>query len=170
MEVPVFLDALEQSGISKWLRESPSFFGFYFILLFHTIGLSLVVGPNMAIDLRLLGVAREIPLPPLKRWFSLMWFGLVLNILSGVFLVLAYPAKAVTNPDFYIKLTLIGLAVWTMYLIKTRVFEDASLSEAAMSARGKTLAVWSLVLWTGVIGAGRLLAYTCHYLLYGVPC
>lgn len=169
MEVPAFLDALEQSGLSKWLRESQSLFGFYFILLFHTIGLSLVVGPNLAIDLRLLGVAREIPLPPLTRWFRLMWFGLVVNILTGIILVLAYPTKAVTNPDFYVKLTLIGFAVWTLYMIKTRVLEDASPDKAAM-ARGQRLAVWSLVLWTGVIGAGRLLAYTCHYLLYGVSC
>ena len=170
MEVPLFLDTFEQSGLSKWLRESPSLFGFYFILASHTIGLSLVVGPNVAIDLRLLGVAREIPLAPLKRWFSLMWSGLALNAASGIFLVLAYPVKSFTNPNFYLKLTLIGLAVWTMHRLKTRVFDDSSLSEAAMLARGRTLAGWSLVLWAGVITAGRLLAYTCSYILYGVPC
>ena len=170
MEVPLFLNALEQSGISVWFRETPSLFGFYFILTIHTIGLSLAVGPNAAIDLRLLGVARKIPLAPLKQCFSLMWVGLGLNVISGIFLVLAYPAKAFTNPAFYIKLILIGLAVWTMYRIKTRVFDDSSLSEAVMLARGRTLAIWSLVLWAGAITAGRLLAYTCTYLLYGVPC
>lgn len=170
MEVPVFLDALEQAGLSKWLRESQSFFGFYFILAIHTIGLSLVVGPNAAIDLRLLGVARDIPLAPLKPWFRLMWVGLALNVASGMLLVLAYPVKALTNLDFYVKLALVGLAVWTMLKIKTRVFDDASLNETVMVARGKTLAMWSLVLWVGVITAGRLLAYTCNYLLYAVPC
>lgn len=170
MEVPAFLDAFEQSGLSKGVRESQSVFGYYFVLTFHTIGLSLVAGPHAAIDLRLLGVAREIPLAPLKRWFSLMWFGLALNVASGIFLVLAYPVKSLTNPVFYVKLILVGVAVWTMQMIKTRVFDDASLSEAGMWAGGKTLAVWSLVLWVGVITAGRLLAYTCHYLLYAVPC
>src|SRR5262249_2499838 len=139
LEVPAFLDALEQSGLSKWLRESPSFFGFYFILAMHTIGLSLVVGPHTVIDLRLLGVARDIPLPPLKRLFSLMWVGLALNATSGVLLVLAYPVKTVTNLDFYIKLSLVGLGIWTMLMIKARVFEDANLSEAAMVDRGKVL-------------------------------
>src|SRR5437588_1832421 len=159
MAVPLFLNTLEQSGLSTWLRESESLFGFYFILLFHTIGLALVVGPNAAIDLRLLGVARGIPLPPLRSWFRLIWLGFAINVVSGIFLVLAYPTKAFTNPDFYIKLTLIAFAVWTLYRMKRQVFDDSSLGEAAMLARGRMLAVWSLVLWLGVITAGRLLAY-----------
>ncbi len=169
MAVPLFLNALEQTGFSTWLRESESVFGFYFILVVHTIGLALVVGPNAAIDLRLLGLAPEIPLPPLKNWFNLMWLGLAINAVSGVFLVLAYPSKAFTNPDFYLKLTLIGFAIWNLQRIKRQVF-DLTQSKDAMLAKGRRLAVWSLLLWAGVITAGRLLAYTCSYLVYGVPC
>ncbi len=169
MAVPLFLNALEQTGFSTWLRESESVFGFYFILVVHTIGLALVVGPNAAIDLRLLGLAPEIPLPPLKNWFNLMWLGLAINAVSGVFLVLAYPSKAFTNPDFYLKLTLIGLAIWNLQRIKRQVF-DLTQAEDAMLTKGRMLAVWSLLLWAGVITAGRLLAYTCSYLVYGVPC
>jgi len=168
--VPLFLNTLEHSGLSTWLRESDSIFGFYFVLACHTIGLALVVGPNAAIDLRLLGVARDIPLPPLKSWFKLMWLGLATNFTSGIFLVLAYPSKAFTNLDFYIKLALIGFAVWVLIRIKRQVFDKSSMDDEAMLPRAKTLAVWSLVLWTGVITAGRLLAYTCSYLVYGVGC
>lgn len=170
MAVPLFLNTLEQSGLSTWLRESESIFGFYFILVFHTIGLALVVGPSVAIDLRLLGIAPEIPLRPLRSWFDLMWLGLAINVASGIFLVLAYPSKAFTNLDFYIKLLLVGFAVWILQRIKQEVFDSGSVSGAAMPARSKMLAVWSLVLWAGVITAGRLLAYTCSYLVYGVPC
>jgi hypothetical protein len=164
------LDSIEQSSISTWLRQSTSLFGFYFILTFHTIGLSMVVGPNAVIDLRLLGIAQGIPLQPLKRLFILMWLGLALNVTSGVFLVLAYPTKALTNPDFYIKLTLIGFAVWTLFKLKARVFDDPTLSEQSMVAKGRNLAIWSLVLWICVIAAGRLLAYTCTYVVFGLPC
>jgi hypothetical protein len=170
MDIPEALSTLERSGVSTWLRESESPFGFYFILVFHTIGLALVVGPNTAIDLRLLGVARGIPLPPLKNWFSIMWLGFAMNVASGIFLVLAYPTKAFTNPDFYIKLTLIGLAIWILYRIKKQIFDEPRLEEAAVPAKGRMLAVWSLILWFAVITAGRLLAYTCSYLVYGVPC
>ncbi len=170
MTVPLFLNTIEQSSLSTWLRESDSLFGFYFILAFHTVGLALVVGPNAAIDLRLLGVAHDIPLASLRTLFNLIWTGLAINVTSGVFLVLAYPSKAFTNPDFYVKLTLVALAVRTLQRIKSQVFDDASLSEAARLARGRVLAVWSLVFWAGVITAGRLLAYTCNYLVFGVPC
>jgi hypothetical protein len=53
-----------------------------------------------------------------------------------------------------------------MQRLRSEVFEDASLSEADMMARGATLAKWSLILWFGAITAGRLLAYTYKYLTY----
>ena len=166
MGPPMFLQAIEDTGFSMWLRESESPFAFYFILLFHTFGLALLVGANAVIDLRLLGVARAIPIAPLKSLFRIMWIGLVTNALTGVLLVFAYPTKTLTNWDFYAKLTMIGFAVWIMQKLKVQVFEDASLSEADMMARGASLAKWSLVLWFGAITAGRLLAYTYRYLTF----
>jgi len=163
---PHFLEAIEGTGFSTWLRESESPFGFYFILLFHTFGLALLVGANVAVDLRLLGVAPTIPLAPLRKLFRIMWIGFGINAVTGVLLVFAYPTKALTNLDFYIKLMLIGLAIWVMLKLKSRVFDDAGLSEAEMTARGATLAKYSLALWLGAITAGRLLAYTYKYLTY----
>jgi hypothetical protein len=163
---PLFLQTIEDSALSTWLRESESPFAFYFILLFHTFGLAILVGSNVVVDLRLLGVARGIPLAPLRRLFRIMWIGFSINAVTGVFLVIAYPTKSLTNWDFYIKLAVIGFAVWVMQRLKTEVFGDASLGEADMMARGAALAKWSLILWFGAITAGRLLAYTYKYLTY----
>ena len=124
------------------------------------------VGANAFVDLRILGVVANLPLAPLKRFFSIMWVGFTLNVITGILLVIAYPTKALTNPVFYLKLTCIALAVIVMQKIYTRVFGDAGLSEALMEAKGRTLAKWSLVLWIAAITAGRLLAYTYTYLLY----
>jgi hypothetical protein len=160
------LQTIEDTGFSTWLRESESPFAFYFFLLFHTFGLALLVGANVVVDLRLLGVAPGIPLAPLRRLFRIMWIGFSINAVTGVLLVIAYPTKSLTNLDFYIKLAVIGLAIWVMQRLRSEVFEDASLSEADMMARGATLAKWSLILWFGAITAGRLLAYTYKYLTY----
>ncbi len=89
-----------------------------------------------------------------------------MNTVTGVLLVVAYPTKSLTNIDFYIKLTLIGFAVWVMQRLKGRVFGDSSLSEETMASRGLVLAKWSLFLWFGAITAGRLLAYTYKYLTF----
>jgi len=164
---PLILKTIEASSFSTWLRESDSVFAFYFILCLHTIGMLMLVGPSAAIDLRILGMARDIPLAPLEKCFKLIYTGFGINVVSGTLLVYAYPTKAVTNPDFYIKLSLIGIGMWTVTRIKKRVFDDTTLSEAARMARGAALARWSLVIWIGVITAGRLLAYTYTYLLYG---
>lgn len=166
MVPPLFLQTIEDTGFSTWLRESESPFAFYFILLFHTFGLALLVGANFIVDLRLLGIARAIPLAPLRQMFRIMWIGFTINALTGVLLVIAYPTKSLTNLDFYVKLTIIGFAIWVMQKLQKQVFEEPGLSDSDMMARGAALAKWSLFLWLAAISAGRLLAYTYKYLTY----
>ena len=135
-------------------------------LVEHVLKIPAILHPQAHVIFLIMATA----LPPLKNWFSIMWLGFAMNVASGIFLVLAYPTKAFTNPDFYIKLTLIGLAVGTLYKMKKQIFDEPGLGESVVPVRGRALAVWSLVLWLAVITAGRLLAYTCSYLVYGVPC
>ena len=166
MALPLFLRAIEDSSFSTWMRESDSPFAFYFVLLFHTFGLALLVGANGLVDLRLLGFFRTMPLAPLKRFFGIMWLGFWINATTGVLLLISYPTKALTNPIFYAKLTIIGSAIWILTRLQKEVFADTSVAEADMMARGATLAKWSLVLWLGAISAGRLLAYTYKYITF----
>jgi len=169
LPVPEIFNTIEQSGLSRWLRESQSLFGFYFILLFHTFGMALVVGANAVVDLRILGIAPGLPLHPLKKLFGIMWTGLAINVTTGLLLLTAYPTKALTNPDFYVKLSFIGLAVFTMRKMSIQVFGDDGLSETAMIAKGKLMAKLSLIFWIGAVGAGRLLSETSRYFFYGHP-
>lgn len=166
LAVPIIFKTIEESGISSWIRDSPSIFAYWFILSLHAIGMGLLVGASVVIDLRLLGVARDLPLAPLKGLYRIIWIGFWIQVASGALLLVAYPTKALTNPDFYIKLTLIGLAVAVMQTIKKRVFGDSSMTESQMMMKGKALAMWSLLFWAGAVTAGRLLAYTYNYLKY----
>ena len=167
MAVPAILNTIEQTGLSKWIRYSPSVFGFYFILLCHTIGLSLLVGANAVVDLRILGVAPGLPLKPMKQLFRFMWLGLAINITTGLLLLTGYPTKALTDLDFYVKMSFIALAVLTMRRIYLRVFSDPALSEGDMIGQGKTLAKFSLVFWIAAVWAGRMLSETYTYITYG---
>ncbi len=166
MAVPLIFKTIEESGISTWIRDSPSIFAYWFILSLHAVGMSLLVGASVVIDLRLLGVAKELPLMPLKALYRIIWAGFWIQVASGTLLLIGYPTKAMTNPDFYIKLTLIGVAVAVMNMINKRVFADSTLTDSEMMVKGKALAISSLVLWTGAVTAGRLLAYTYNYLKY----
>jgi hypothetical protein len=155
VSVPAFLDTLERSGLSTWIRESESAFAYYFVLVIHNIGLALLVGTCAVLGARLLGFVPELPVAPLRRFFRFIWAGFWLNVVSGIFLLIAYPTKALTNPLFYTKLVLVALGVWTLRRIER---------EAAPS---RSLALWMLGLWFGVLAAGRALAYTATYILYG---
>jgi hypothetical protein len=166
LALPLFLQTIEQSGVSIWLRESDSVLGFWFVLSWHAIGMVLLVGASAVIDLRILGVVPDLPLAPLKGLYRFIWMGFWIQVSSGLFLLIAYPTKSLTNADFYLKLVLIGLGLTITQRLKNRVLSDTSLTEAAMMAKGKVFAAWSLIFWLGAIAAGRLLAYTYTYLTY----
>ena len=152
--------AIEETGLSIWIRESDSVFSFWFILSMHAIGMGLLVGASVLIGLRILGFAPDLPLAPLERFYRFIWVGFWIQAVSGILLLIGYPTKSLTNPLFYVKLTLIGLAMASMQMLRNRVFADSSLSESAMMAKGRVFAVSSLIFWVGAITAGRLLAYT----------
>ncbi len=166
MTFTLIMKAVEESGLSVWIRDSPSIFAYWFILSFHALGMGMAVGASVVIDFRILGIARDLPLSPLKGLYRIIWAGFWIQVVTGILLLIAYPTKALTNPDFYIKLVLIGVAIAVMKMIQKRVFSDSSLTEPAMMLQGRSLAVWSLVLWLGVVTAGRLLAYTFTFINY----
>jgi hypothetical protein len=158
---------LESTAFSTWVRESPSVFAFPAILSCHTVGMGLVAGINAALALRILGVGPGIALHEMKRFFPVMWFGFWLNAISGVILLIAYPTKALTNPVFYLKLTLVAIAIALVKPIGRRVFVDPMPNHDPTAGGVKKLAVTSLVCWAGVIISGRLLAYTYSRLMQG---
>ncbi len=152
-----FLIWLEATGLSTWVRESPSLLAFPGILSLHALGMGLVAGLSAAICLRILGVANQVPFGEMKRFVPVMWFGFWMNAVSGVLLLIGYPTKALTNPVFYVKLLFIALAV-----------TGAVKAIGAASRSSSTSARWAwltLAGWAGAITAGRLLAYTYKRLM-----
>jgi hypothetical protein len=148
---------LEQSGVAIWIRESGVLYGYPLILFLHTLGLSTLVGLSSAINLRLLGFARGIPLASLARLFTLMWSGLGLTAVTGLLLFVADATRHWSNPAFTVKLIFVALAVTALALIWRRVFTRGS--------TGKLLAAVSLACWFGALSAGRLMAYVAEFVL-----
>jgi hypothetical protein len=152
---------IEGSALGVWVRESVSLGAYPGLIALHAIGLAFVVGPSVAIDLRLLGVASALPLAPLEKLFPVMWAGFWVNTLSGVALTVAYATTLLVNPVFLIKLVFVVAAVVNLRLIKDRVLRPAAVASGGSAvARGRSLAWTSIALWTGAIASGRLIAYT----------
>ncbi len=145
-----FLRQLEQLGISRWVRESGSVFAYPTVLFLHTLGLAMAAGVSLAVDVRILGGGADLPLPPFRRFFPVLWAGFWINAVSGVILLCAAATTKLTNPVFYVKLAFIAAAV----VLARRI--SASLDDAGPP---KWIAGASLACWAGAITAGRLLAY-----------
>jgi len=156
-----FLASIENTRFSIWVRESSSLWAYPTILFMHTVGLGFLVGLNAAIDLRILGVARRMPLAPMEKFFRIMWTAFWVNAVSGTMLLVADATTKLTNIVFYIKLGFIALAVANMMLIRRRIFRDPALDvdTQPIDRFGRALAATSLVFWGGAITAGRLMAY-----------
>jgi len=155
---------VERTALSVWVRESPSLLAFPFILFLHTLGLAMLAGLNVGIDAWLLG-RRTLPPFDLPNLYRVMWLGFGINALSGVVLLAAYPAKALTNWVFFAKLMFITIALWVLQQLKGELAVAGGTAERDVSGRARRLALASLLLWTATIFAGRLLAYTHHILL-----
>ncbi|MYB18313.1 MAG: hypothetical protein F4Y16_04880 [Holophagales bacterium] len=158
-----FLIWLEETRPSTWMRESGG--AFFSSLVFHSIGMAFVAGIHVVTDLRILGVAPGVPRSLMRRYLPVLWASLVVVTLSGLALLLAYPAKALTNPVFYFKLAAIVAALWIMRALMRGVLGDSRHDPAPAPRREKALAAVSLVLWVSVITSGRFLAYTAKVML-----
>lgn len=158
-----YLVWLEETPFSTWMRESgPAFFS---TLVFHSVAMGFVVGVHVATNLRILGVAPRIPLSLMRRFFPVLWVSLVVVSLSGALLLTAYPAKALTNPVFYIKLATILTALCITRSLAIGVLKDPGHDAGRAPKKARVLAAFSLLLWAGAVTSGRLLAYTYNILM-----
>lgn len=124
--------------------------------------MAFVVGVNFAVAFRLIGFAPRLNVSALSRFYVIHWYAAALIFISGSALLLAYPAKALTNPVFYIKLcaVIIGLLISKRLHSAFSNKPDTSIDSASIK-----LAYLSIALWVITLTAGRFLAYTHSILL-----
>ena len=155
------LQKLQDSDVGVWVSSAPTVFAYPTILMLHTVGLAMVVGPIAVLSLRLLGVGARMPVSVFRNAFTIMWWGFALNAATGIALFISEATEKGEQVDFYVKLTLIALALVAAMRMRRIVFagRDDAAVDRAVPPQARSLAVVSLLLWTGAITAGRLMAY-----------
>jgi hypothetical protein len=151
------LEWIESFGLAVWLRESPSVWAHPTVLTLHTTGMAVLVGANYLLDLRLLGIGRNVPLSAYRWIFPVIAIGLTINLCTGVMLFAKNATSWGTAIPFLVKMVLVIASVATVVpLRKFVVSGNVSQSEAG---RARFLAIASILAWSGAVTAGRLLAY-----------
>lgn len=158
---PVFA-AIEQTPFSVWMRED--LYAYFIALIFHSIGMALLIGGGVVVSFAAMGLAGPVRLGKLRGFFPVMYVGAAMAIISGVALLIGYPAKALTNPVFALKFAcLIGAALLVRVMAR-KLFPAVEQGETA-PAWGRRLAIAALVLWLGGVAAGKLLLHTYTILM-----
>jgi len=159
-----FLESLESTGISLFVRESDSLLSFPTILTTHAFGYCFILATNVIVSARLLGFATSIPLKPLRKLFPVMWVGLILTTITGLLLVMAAAQKRVPNPILWFKMILLAVATPMMWKFQMKVFEDPSVDENNIPASARTIAACQIALWLLIMISGRLIPYSATIL------
>jgi hypothetical protein len=146
MEFPRF-EGLPGLASSSWAYPA--------LEVVHIVGIALLLGSLVVVELRVWGAGAALPLAALARLalpVSLAGFALV--VLSGLLLFAAQPNDMLGNRAFLLKLGLVSLAGLNAAFFHAR----GSLARQDGLARAQT--VLSLGLWLGAIICGRWIAYS----------
>ena len=157
MSLLEFCRWLQYSAPLHSMRESPIFFPI--VATIHLMGLAMIGGAVLVVDLRLLGVAlQNQPVAVLahdaERWLSR---GLVVMVTTGILLFMCFATKYYYLTFFWVKMAaLIAVIVFTRS-VRRRVAlaKDGEVS----SIRRKLVALVSMFLWTTVAVGGRYIGF-----------
>jgi len=127
----------------------------------HFIGLSLLIGTIGMFDMRLLGIAKRIPISALHRLIPWGIGGYILNIITGSMFLVTAPDQYLYNSAFHLKMLFMAVAGLNVLTFYSAVFRKVNVLGAGADAplAAKWIGGASLFLWTGVIIFGRLLTF-----------
>jgi hypothetical protein len=128
----------------------------------HLLGIAVVMGSVVLVDLRVLGLAlpsqgvQELT----RRLMPWLWWALPAMVLSGLPFVFARPQRYFSNPVFGWKLALLVPAIALAVILHVvTVRHPAYWQQGTGRVAAKSVALVSLLLWIGVVLAGRWIAY-----------
>lgn len=137
---------------SSWL--------YTFLLMWHFVGIALLFGAMLVADLRMLGVARRIPLDTALKFLPFALIGFGINAVTGFCFFVFQPYQLAGNWAFKIKVILIaiaGLNALYFTLVEDRKLKALAIQGGEPGAAIKVSAALSLTLWVLVIVAGRMI-------------
>jgi hypothetical protein len=152
---------LEQSSFGDWVRVTPYLYPVLESL--HILGIAMLVGSALAVDLRLLGVGRAVlPVTIVAHYLlPLSHLGFAVVVLTGGVMFTAIAASVTTSAAAAWKFGLIAVAGLNIAVFHTGVYRSVGAWDLGSRTPllAQVAALVSGLSWTGVIVAGRFLAY-----------
>ncbi|HEX7081269.1 MAG TPA: DUF6644 family protein [Gammaproteobacteria bacterium] len=127
----------------------------------HFVGMSLLIGSILVMDLRLIGVQRVIPSLTVHSLVPMALTGFGINLTTGIVFLFGDPYRYAINISFQIKMVLVLLAGANalLYAVKVAPAMENAPPHAPTPPIAKAVGATSIALWVGVICFGRLIPY-----------
>ncbi|GLR49108.1 DUF2214 domain-containing protein [Shinella yambaruensis] len=126
----------------------------------HILSIGLVVGAILPLDLRLVGLIRAAPIaaigPLLSRTAAT---GVVAALATGLCLFSVRPQEYAGNPAFLVKVALVALGIVNALVLHARGAWQAAMATDSAPPALRMQALLSMVIWVGVVLAGRWIAF-----------
>lgn len=158
MDIHQFGDWLSGTAFSQSIQTSS--WAIPGIQTVHLVALALTFTAAIIVSLRFagFGITSE-PLAQLaSRYTGLIWKLLLVLLVSGGLLITAEPGRTITNPVFYLKMSMLAAVILLTLWLVARARRGS-----AATALQKIVAALAVVLWIGIIFAGRMIAYIESY-------
>ena len=162
---------MSEARVFAWLEHSPlgafvrslGVWSYGVINLVHILGIILLFGSILILDLRLLGAWRQVPLAVLSRPTTTMaQIGFVLAVSSGIPMLSVKTTDYIGNPFLLIKFPAIALALVNVWLVHRTIAWRAHRQRDLVPAEQRRLAqgaIFSLAFWLTAITSGRMIGY-----------
>jgi len=153
-----FCDTIDATALSQAIQATK--WVVPLVQTVHILAIAALLSSVLMINLRLLGVAGtdQTLARVSERFRPVVWWSLPVLLASGLILIIGEPARALTNPFFQLKMCLLVVVLIVTLLSQRPLNRDSGFWDNRV-ATGRAIAMLSLLLWSGIVFAGRWIAY-----------
>jgi uncharacterized membrane protein SirB2 len=126
----------------------------------HILCVAIVMSSMAMLDLRLIGVAgrRQSISEMVGRFVPWVWGALPVLLTSGIILIIGEPSRELLNPYFRAKMAMLATVIAITFVVQRQNKKDVHYWEGRR-AFAACIGLASLLLWVGIVTAGRWIAY-----------
>jgi hypothetical protein len=155
-------DWLQNSLMGRSIHDSVWLFPV--IETIHLFGVVVLVGAASVLDLRLMGVAfKDYTVSMLAdRFLPWIWAGFVIQVVTGILLFSSEATKMYGSDVFRVKMLLIAAAGLNALVFHLLAYQSIGKwdQDAVAPLSARFAGTFSILLWFGIVGAGRWIAYS----------
>ena len=156
-----FCQWLDQTSVGSAIRQS--LWLFPAIETMHLLGMAALLATITLLDLRLMGLAaRDQPISKMSaRLIPWAWLAFAVQVITGTLLFSSEAVKIYGNPAFRLKMLLLLLAGGQALIFQTLVPRKLTAwdDRPALPVAAKVIGLTSILLWLGIVTAGRFIGF-----------